>query len=215
MSLSHRLGHRLGRQLREPRGWAGRLTGLAMRVVNDECNRLAVEALAIHATDTVLEVGCGPGHGLALAAAQAPNGRLYGVDRSAVMLEQAAARNRGAVRSGRLVLTTGAFDALPFADRSMDKVLAVNVAYFWDREGRVAREIRRVLRPSGTLALYVTDRATMAHWPFAGADTHIHWDEHSLASMLHAGGFPQATIEVWKVRLRGGVQGLVAVATTP
>ena len=210
--MAYNLSRAFGHQLREPRGWAGRLTGVLMRLLNHDCNRLAVQALAIGPADTLLELGFGPGHAVALMANQARAGRVYGVDISQVMMEQAIARNRSAVRSGRVVLQQGSFEALPFADHSMSGVLAVNVAYFWAKGAAIANEARRVLRPNGRLVVYVTDRATMSHWSFAGPGTHVHWDAAGLLAMLSAGGFRLESIEVRKVRLRGGVQGLLAVA---
>src|SRR5579862_8961095 len=108
------LSHAFGRQLREPAGWRGRMLGVLMRQLNSQCNRLAVEALAVGPSDTVLELGFGPGHALSLLARRAPHGRVYGIERSAVMLKQAIARNRSAVREGRVVLQHGSFETLPF-----------------------------------------------------------------------------------------------------
>jgi Di-haem cytochrome c peroxidase len=65
------------RQLREPHGWAGWLTGILMRLINDECNRLAVRELAITPADTLLELGFGQGHAVALMAKQARGTRLW------------------------------------------------------------------------------------------------------------------------------------------
>jgi hypothetical protein len=49
------------------------------------------------------------------------------------MIERATARNHGAILSGRVSLRLGDFETLPFAEGSMDCVLAVNVAYSWTR----------------------------------------------------------------------------------
>jgi SAM-dependent methyltransferase len=106
------------------------------------------------------------------------------------LIEQASARNRGAILSGRLSLRLGNFETLPFAEGSIDGVLAVNVAYFWTRGELIASEVRRALRPRGKLALYVTDRGTTQHWGFANHGTHRHWDALALSAMLCAGGSP-------------------------
>ena len=188
------------------------MIGVLMRHANDECNRLAVYALSIRSTDKLLELGFGPGHGISLMAAQARQGHVYGIDLSEVMIEQASARNRRAIISGRVSLEHGSFEALPFADGSMEGVLAVNVAYFWTRAELIVSEVRRVLRRGGKLALYVTDRSTMQHWAFASQETHRHWDAAGLSTMLCTGGFPAISTTIEKVRLRSGVEGLLAVA---
>jgi S-adenosylmethionine-diacylgycerolhomoserine-N-methlytransferase len=63
---------------------------------------------------TVLEIGCGTGRNLILAARRFPHARLYGVDISAAMLETAAASIARAGLDGRIALARGdatAFDA--------------------------------------------------------------------------------------------------------
>jgi SAM-dependent methyltransferase len=131
------------------------------------------------------------------------------------MLQRATARNRSAISAGHVILQRGDFAALPFTANSMDGVLAVNVAYFWERAESITSEIRRVLRPGGRLALYVTERSTMQHWGFASHGTHRYWDAPALSDMLRAGGFPAAATVIRKVRLRSGVEGLLAVAAAP
>jgi S-adenosylmethionine-diacylgycerolhomoserine-N-methlytransferase len=63
---------------------------------------------------TVLEIGCGTGRNLILAARRYPNARFYGFDISGVMLDTAAANIRRAKLADRITLAqadAGAFDA--------------------------------------------------------------------------------------------------------
>lgn len=197
--------HAIGRQLRQPSGWAAALAGPLMRLVNARPNALAVAALDVRPGDTVLELGCGPGHGLRLLAARAGHGVVHGIDHSAAMLRQAGRRNRAAIRAGRIRLHRGGFERLPLPDGSVDRILAVNVAYFWRDPPAVLAEARRVLQPGGVLAIYVTDAATMRRWRFAGSATHRHYDRELLARLL-------GDAEVRPVRLPFGVGGLLATA---
>ncbi|KAB7739978.1 methyltransferase domain-containing protein [Parvibaculum sedimenti] len=201
--------HSIGRQLRNPTGMGGLLTGSLMRFVNETPNRLAIDALHIGSTDTVLELGFGPGHAIKLAAART-SGLVYGVDQSRVMLEQARRRNRTAIREGRVVLHQGRFDLLPVGDASVDKILAVNVIYFWRDVQAIAKEVRRVLRPDGRVSIYATDASTMQKWKFASEDTHRLFAAADLSSTLREGGFDEDEIAVNEVRLTGGIQGLLA-----
>jgi SAM-dependent methyltransferase len=207
------LWHTIGRQLKSPTGFAGRLTGSLMRIANDKPNRLAVDALRIGCRDTVLELGFGPGHAIEMMAARAPVGVVCGVDQSAVMLEQAERRNQTAIGEGRVFLYRAAFESLPFEDASFDKVLAVNVIYFWRDPLGVLREIRRVLRPRGCVSIYATDAATMRGWKFAGPETHRLYGADELSAILCEGGFdPQQTF-VRSVHVAGRVNGLLATAS--
>lgn len=201
-----------GRQLSDPRGWAGHVTGILMRILNQQCNRMAVNALQVQTGQRVLEIGCGPGEALALLAAKMPDAHLHGLDRSELMIARARARNRAAERAGLLTLHHCNSQQLPFPGKSIDAVLAINVAYFWTDIGSTLCEIRRVLRPGGQVVLYVTDRTFMRLWSFASERTHVHWDAESLFAALIAGGFSDHEIEISTVRLRGGIYGVLAMA---
>ena len=65
------------------------------------------------------------------------------------MLAQASRRNRRTIGEGRVRLRLGRFDALPFEPESIDKILAVNVVYFFHKDADEIREAMRVLRPGG------------------------------------------------------------------
>ena len=185
-----------------------------MRWGNARPNALAVSALGIRPSDRMIELGCGPGHALSLVAALVADGNATGIDRSAVMLDQAAVRNQADLQSGRVRLCQASFNSLPFAAGGFDKALAVNVAYFWQEPAPILAELRRVLRPGGRLVIYVTDETTMRRWPFAGPDTHRHFDPVQLAAMLAAGGFDDPSA-IAPVQIARGIAGLIATATTP
>jgi SAM-dependent methyltransferase len=202
----------IGEQLRSPSGRYGRLVGQLMAIFNGEPNRLAIAAVDVRPGDRVLEVGFGPGCGIAGLARRAMRGRVLGIDQSPEMLDLATRANLHAIADGRVQLRLGRFDALPYADASINKVLAINVAYFFGPEGKEVAEIHRVLKPGGLAVVYVTDRATMRDWKFSGPDTHRLYDVEELNRLLRQGGFGYRDIFIEKVRLPFGVRGLVAAA---
>ena len=191
------------------------MVGRLMRLANARPNALAIQALALQPGHHVLEVGCGPGHGLRLLCKRQPRALVHGLDRSAAMIAQAQAANRRAIRDGHVRLYHGRFERLPFESATMDAVLAVNVAYFWQDAPTIVGEIRRVLRPGGRLSLYVTDAETMRRWPFAEAATHRHFDPSGLRQTLEAGGFETGRIAIRRQAVGLGVLGLLATADTP
>ena len=120
-----------------------------MTIVNKEPNQLAIDALALRPTDTVLELGFGPGSAIKAMSAAVSEGFVLGIDKSPEMLAQASRRNRAAIEKGRVQLRLGSFCTLPLRSGTVDKILAVNVVYFFAPDGREIREAWRLLKPGG------------------------------------------------------------------
>ena len=139
-------------QFAAPHGPLGHVAGWLM-AGNDDMNAMAVDLLGIQPTDAVLEIGSGPGRALARVAARASKGFVAGVDVSDVMIAQAQRRNRAAIRAGRVELYRCGVSHLPYPDARFDRALAINSYYFWPRPEANLREVRRVLKPGGILAL--------------------------------------------------------------
>jgi len=138
---------------RNPRGLLGRIAGLLMVLTNRRINRFVVEIFEVQARDRVLEIGFGPGACISMLAERTTNGLVAGVDPSPTMVAQAGARNRNAVRHGRVELKIGSVSAIPYPPESFDKVLSINNIYFWPSRIDDLREIRRVMKDDGMLAL--------------------------------------------------------------
>jgi ubiquinone/menaquinone biosynthesis C-methylase UbiE len=183
-----------------------------MAVINAKPYRLTIDALGVMPGDKVLDIGCGPGQGFALLKERASLGRVFGIDQSETMLKQAGQRNRAAIADGYLELRRGAFGSLPWGDATFDKILLVNVVYFFDRSGGDISEAHRVLRPNGRLAVYATDKTTMSRWPFSRPETHRTFDASELIALLESGGFAPSQIGLKEVTLPFGVRGVIAVA---
>ncbi len=111
----------------------------------------AVAGLGLREGGRVLDAGCGTGRALPwLRAAVGPSGVVVGVDLTAAMLREAARAGRD--RDGALLLADAA--ALPLRASSLDAVFAAGlVAHLPDPAGTL-REIARVVRPGGVLALF-------------------------------------------------------------
>jgi SAM-dependent methyltransferase len=215
MSASSHFWKGIGLQLRCPSGHSGRLIGRLMALVNRQPNKLAVDALSVTPTDTILELGFGPGLGVKAVSALAPHGLVLGIDQSPDMLALASRNNRRAIAEGRIQLGLGQFAKLPFPSESVDKILAVNVIYFFSRTAAEIREAKRVLRPGGVMAIYATERSTMSRWKFAAEDTHSLFDEDELRALIMRGGFLAEDVAIHRLALPFGVKGLLALLTTP
>lgn len=111
----------------------------------------AVGELGLRAGDRVLDAGCGTGRALPpLRAAVGPSGVVLGADLTPAMLH--AAVRAGRDRHGRLLLADVA--ALPLRSRSLDAVFGAGLISHLPRPAENLRELARVVRPGGVLALF-------------------------------------------------------------
>ncbi|MEU9433028.1 class I SAM-dependent methyltransferase [Streptomyces sp. NPDC048252] len=111
----------------------------------------AVGRLGLRAGARVLDAGCGTGRALTpLRAAVGPSGVVVGADLTPAML--AAAVRAGRDRAGRLMVAD--VTALPFRSASLDAVFAAGLVAHLPRPRENLRELARVVRPGGTLALF-------------------------------------------------------------
>ncbi len=138
-----------------PKGTLGQLGGHLMSQ-DRQLPAWVIDLLEIVPSDSVLEVGSGPGLGLKLAAQRAYEGRVVGVDRSETMLEMAQRRIQALIEAGRVELHPGTVGELPFGDATFDKAMTMNSLHLWPDAVGGLREIRRTLRPGGRIAVAIT-----------------------------------------------------------
>ncbi|MEU6090001.1 class I SAM-dependent methyltransferase [Streptomyces sp. NPDC047085] len=111
----------------------------------------AVADLGLRAGDRVLDAGCGTGRALPpLRAAVGATGVVIGADLTPAMLQAAVRAGRG--RDGFLLLADVA--ALPLRSGALDAVFAAGLIAHLPQPVENLRELARVVRPGGTLALF-------------------------------------------------------------
>ena len=102
----------------------------------------------------VLDIGCGPGTITADLAGRVAPGRVLGLDRSADVVAQATESNAGAEN---LDFVVGDVYALDIEDDSFDVVHAHQVLQHLSDPVAALREMRRVCRPDGVVAVRDAD----------------------------------------------------------
>jgi ubiquinone/menaquinone biosynthesis C-methylase UbiE len=170
----------LMRSFGQPSGLLGRLGGYLMARMNASCGAWVCDLLEIEPDDHVLEVGFGPGVVIQRASELIDSGSIAGVDPSQEMLEQARVRNASAIQAGRVDLRRASVENMPFVENSFDKALAVNSMQIWPDATVGLRQIFRVLKPGGRIALGFTHHSGKA--------------EHGMIELLSIAGFSAGRI---------------------
>ncbi len=103
----------------------------------------------IRTGETVLDLGCGAGIDVVLAARRTgPSGRVVGLDFLPEMLDRTAAAAADA-RLSNVETLLGEMEAIPLPDGSVDHVVSNGVINLSPRKARVLAECARVLRHGG------------------------------------------------------------------
>jgi len=119
----------------------------SIRAMDRLCQHL-LELADLRDGQQVLDVGCGLGGTLATIAEHFTGMRLTGINIDARQLELARRRIPADIE-----LVEGDACALPFPDRSFDRLLAVECIFHFPSRRDFFRHAARVLRPGGNLTL--------------------------------------------------------------
>jgi len=144
---------KLGKQAGEPSGRLGRLIGRCMNMGHGKLRRWALGEITIEAGSCILDVGCGGGKTVRDMVEAASGGKVYGVDLSEEMVRLSRDVNRELIEAGRVEIVKSGVSSLPFPDGEFDLVTAFETFHFWPDPVGDLREVKRVLKPGGTVLL--------------------------------------------------------------
>src|SRR5262245_57477499 len=139
----------LAQQVRKPSRGLGRPSLLRMNLSHSALTDWGLTHVQVEKDFTILDVGCGGGRTVQKLAAAASTGRVVGVDFAAGSVEVSRELNAEGIRAGRVEIRAASVSKLPFPDATFDLVTAVETHYYWPDLVADAREILRVLKPSG------------------------------------------------------------------
>lgn len=125
-----------------------------------------VAQLPLSAGARVLDVPCGDGFYTALLARRVDGGLIVGADSSSDYLERAAAVAAGGAGSTSLFTRADVYH-LPFADDQFDAVFCAQSFISLEDQQTALREMRRVVRPGGLVAVLENDEHhhVLLPWP--------------------------------------------------
>ena len=112
-------------------------------------NRVVVRLARVRSDEVALDIGCGIGPAVRLAAARMRYGKAIGVDPSPAMLEIAEKRAARHPGKARISFHVAQAEKIPLPDGYVDVAWTVNALHHWADVARALAEVKRVLVPGG------------------------------------------------------------------
>ena len=162
----------------------------------------------------VLDVGCGPGTITIDLATLVPQGQVIGLDYAQEVVEQARA-TAAERRIGNVTFQVGDITtALDYPDGTFDVVHAHQVLQHVGDPVRALREMRRVAKPGGIVAVRETDFSAMTWYP--EVDGMRDWQDLYSTGARSKGGEPDAgrRLHFWASQAGFDRSSITATAST-
>jgi SAM-dependent methyltransferase len=140
-------------QCKKPKGWLGRLILRNMNARHSGVTDWGLSQISIEKHFTILDIGCGGGRTVSKLAEVATEGKVYGLDYSKASIEFASKTNRDLIKTGRVNILEGSVSQLPFEAGTFDLIVAVETHFWWPNLPSDLKEVLRVLKPGGFLAI--------------------------------------------------------------
>jgi ubiquinone/menaquinone biosynthesis C-methylase UbiE len=185
----------LAAQLRQPSGLFGKiLMGDFLNQNNERMNLFAIEMLDLQPKDLVLDIGFGGGVTIDKMLTTIESGKIYGVDFSQVMVEQAKQKFRSEIEANKVSIECADVRKLPFGDNTFDKVCTVNTIYFWENPIASLRSIKQVLKSGGKLVVGIRSADKMKNLPVTQYNFRL-YEPEAVRDLLLEAGFSRISIE--------------------
>lgn len=156
----------VAKQLRQPTGDEAEEVGKRMNEGNLFMNLVTIESLPLNSNDTLLEIGMGNGFFVHHLFEQQPNISYTGIDFSEKMVEASEAMNAELIVHGKVKFELGDISKTHFENQSFNHIFTVNTIYFWENVEVTLNEIKRILKPQGTLTIAIRPKEIMDAFPF-------------------------------------------------
>jgi SAM-dependent methyltransferase len=196
-------------QVRKPTKWVGRLFLWIMNISHSGVTDWGLKHVQIEEYFTILDVGCGGGRTIEKLAGLAAKGMVYGVDYARGSVAASRGRNAQFIETGRVEIAEASVSQLPFPENKFNLVTAVETQYYWPDLVKDMQEIRRVLKPGGTLIVIAESYKKGANdWLHGPAmkllrSANLGVDEHR--QLFSTAGYTD--IEIFEERTKGWICG--------
>jgi ubiquinone/menaquinone biosynthesis C-methylase UbiE len=146
------------KQFGKPTGTLGRFVEWLLSFKNNDRVKWTFEKLQLRPSDTLLEVGYGPGVTLKKVADTLTSGFIAGIDHSEIMVSQASRRNKMHIEKGKAKLECGTVWDLKYPENHFDIIYGSNVHFFWENPIKEFKQLVSFLKPGGRLVMVFQPR---------------------------------------------------------
>ena len=155
----------LGRQLKKPTGEIGLQVGESMNVANNQIYDFVLSHLSIRDNSKMLEIGCGNGKFISKFFNSNSNIHLTVVEYSDVMCAETKVLNQGLINENKLTVKCENAINMSLSDKSIDIVVTINTAYFWEQAEKLLNEIKRIMKKDGLFVIGYRPKSVMKDFP--------------------------------------------------
>jgi ubiquinone/menaquinone biosynthesis C-methylase UbiE len=140
-------------QFKCPTGLQGRIVAAEMNRGHSAMSTWGLKKARIEPDFVVLDVGCGGGKTISRLARKAFQGKVFGIDYSADMVQYSREVNRRLIARNQVEILAGLVERMGFPEDFFDLVTAIETYYFWPDLREAFQEIKRVLKPERNLLM--------------------------------------------------------------
>lgn len=184
----------LASQFSKPHGIGGLFMSHIFAKDNQKQNDWVISLLNIQPDDKILEIGYGNGKSI-FKLAQKYNAFISGIDSSKIMFKKASQLNKEKIKTGNVEIKLGEVPPLPYNDETFNKIFAVYVLYFWDKPLDVLKEIYRILKKGGAVALYLSTKETLKNISYTQTKIFHSYTAKELTKLYQDAGFEKIRME--------------------
>jgi len=137
----------------------GRIHAQYIHARGERATRVLIQSLNCRPGEKILEIGCGTGTTLVQLFSNNRKTRFYGIDLSPLMLKKAKARLRFCMTGDSVKFSLMKHKTqIPFESNTFDKIYLESVLGIQEGDDlkNILKEIRRVLRPNGSMVINET-----------------------------------------------------------
>lgn len=178
----------LGRQLKNPTGEIGLGVADNMNSTNFKIYDFILSQMEINDECKILEIGGGNGRLIPMFFKENTNIIFCAIDFSKDMCNETEKNNEKLIDNNKLNVRCEDSSKMSFEDESFDKVVAINIVYFWEQIEPHLQEIRRVMKTGGLLYIGYRPASSMINLPFA-QEVFEHYESGQLQIMTEKTGF--------------------------